>query len=40
MTMPQALIYVERIDGCSETRIIFQVLFPNIIPAIVTIGIL
>ena len=40
MTMPQALIDAARIDGCSETRIIFQILFPNIIPTIVTVGIL
>ena len=40
MTIPQALIDAARIDGCSELRIIFQVLFPNIIPTIVTVGIL
>lgn len=40
MTIPQALIDAARIDGCSEIRIIFQVLFPNIIPTIVTVGIL
>jgi len=40
MTIPQALIDAARIDGCSEVRIIFQVLFPNIIPTIVTVGIL
>ncbi len=40
MSIPQALIDAARIDGCSELRIIFQVLFPSIIPTIVTVGIL
>jgi multiple sugar transport system permease protein len=40
MSVPQALIDAARIDGCSEMRIIFQVLFPSIIPTIVTVGIL
>ncbi|MBT8220720.1 MAG: carbohydrate ABC transporter permease [Saprospiraceae bacterium] len=40
MSIPQALIDAARIDGCSEIRIIFQVLFPSIIPTIVTVGIL
>ena len=40
ISMPKALIEAARVDGCSELRIIFQVLFPNIIPTIVTVGIL
>ena len=40
MSMPQALIDAARIDGCNDMRIIFQVLFPSIIPTIVTVGIL
>ena len=40
MSMPQALIDAARIDGCGNMRIIFQVLFPSIIPTIVTVGIL
>jgi len=40
MGIPQALIDAARVDGCSEFRIIFQVLFPNIIPTIVTVAIL
>ncbi len=40
MSIPQALIDAARIDGCSELRIIFQVLFPSLIPTIVTVGIL
>lgn len=40
MSIPQALIDAARIDGCNNMRIIFQVLFPSIIPTIVTVGIL
>lgn len=40
MSIPQALIDAARVDGCSELRIIFQVLFPSIIPTIVTVGII
>lgn len=39
-TIPQALIDAARIDGCSEFRIIFQILWPNSVPALVTIGII
>jgi ABC-type glycerol-3-phosphate transport system permease component len=39
-SIPQALIDAARIDGCSEFRILFQILFPNIIPTIVVVGIL
>ena len=39
-TIPDALIDAARVDGCSEPRIIFQILFPNIVPTIVTVGIL
>jgi len=39
-TIPQALIDAARIDGCNEFRIIFQILWPNAIPALVTIGII
>ncbi len=38
--LPQALIDAARLDGCSETGIIFRVLWPNIKPTIVTIAIL
>jgi ABC-type glycerol-3-phosphate transport system permease component len=38
--MPRALIDAARVDGCSDFRILFQVLFPNIIPTIVIVGIL
>jgi len=39
-TIPQDLIDAARIDGCGEFRIIFQILWPNIIPSLVTIGII
>lgn len=39
-TIPQDLIDAARIDGCGEMRIIFQILWPNIVPALVTIGII
>ena len=38
--IPQDLIDAARIDGCSELRIIYQILWPNIIPSLVTIGII
>ncbi|GJM35203.1 MAG: sugar ABC transporter permease [Saprospiraceae bacterium] len=38
--IPPALLDAARVDGCSEFRILFQVLFPNIIPTIVIVGIL
>jgi len=39
-TIPQDLIDAARIDGCGEFRIIYQILWPNIIPSLVTIGII
>ncbi len=39
-TIPQDLIDAARIDGCGELRIIFRVLWPNSIPALVTVGII
>ena len=38
--IPQALVDAARVDGCGELRIIFQILFPNIIPTIVMVGII
>lgn len=40
MSIPKALVEAARIDGCSDFRILFQILFPNIIPTIVIVGIL
>lgn len=39
-SIPQDLIDAARIDGCGELRIIFRILWPNSIPALVTIGII
>ena len=39
-TIPQVLIDAARIDGCNEFQIIFRVLWPNSIPALVTVGII
>ncbi|MCB0570406.1 MAG: carbohydrate ABC transporter permease [Phaeodactylibacter sp.] len=38
--IPDDLIHAARVDGCGELRIIFQILFPNILPAIITVGII
>ena len=38
--IPNDLIHAARVDGCGELRIIFQILWPNIIPSIITVGIL
>ncbi len=38
--IPRDLIDAARIDGCGEIRIIFQVLWPNIVPTIITVAIL
>lgn len=40
MTIPQDLIDAARIDGCSEMRILFQILWPVSIPALVTVGLI
>ncbi len=40
MGIPNDLIDAARVDGCGELRIIFQVLWPNIKPTIVTVAIL
>jgi multiple sugar transport system permease protein len=39
-SIPDDLIHAARVDGCGELRIIFQVLCPNILPTIITVGIL
>jgi len=39
-TLPQDIIDAARIDGCGDLEIIFRILWPNSIPALVTIGIL
>ncbi len=40
MTIPQDLIDAARIDGCSEFQILFRILWPNSVPALVTVGII
>jgi multiple sugar transport system permease protein len=39
-SIPDDLIHAARVDGCGEVRIIFQILFPNIIPTIITVAII
>ena len=40
MSIPQDLIDAARIDGCSELRILFQVLWPVSVPTLITVGII
>ncbi len=40
LSIPQDLLDAARIDGCGEAQILFRVLWPNSIPAIVTVGII
>lgn len=39
-SLPQDLIDAARIDGCNELQIIFRILWPSSIPALITIGII
>jgi ABC-type glycerol-3-phosphate transport system permease component len=39
-SIPKDLIDAARIDGCNEISIIFRILWPNAIPALVTVGII
>lgn len=39
-SIPDSLIDAARIDGCNELQIIFRILWPNSMPAIITIGII
>jgi multiple sugar transport system permease protein len=39
-TIPQDLIDAARMDGCSEFRILFQILWPLSVPTLVTAGII
>lgn len=40
ITIPQDLLDAARIDGCSELRILFKVLWPLSVPTLITVGIL
>ncbi len=39
-TIPQDIIDAARIDGCGELKILFRILLPNSIPALITVGII
>jgi len=39
-SIPKDMIDAARIDGCGEFRILFRILWPNSIPAIITVGII
>ncbi len=39
-SIPDDLIDAARVDGCGEMRIIYQILWPNIIPTIITVAII
>ena len=39
-SIPDSLIDASRLDGCNELQIIFRILWPNSMPAIITIGII
>lgn len=39
-SIPDDLIHAARVDGCGELRIIFQILWPNIIPTLITVAII
>ena len=40
LTLPQSLIDAARIDGAGELRILFQIVWPSSVPALVTAGLL
>ena len=40
LSIPQDLIDAARIDGCGELRILFQILWPVSVPALITVGII
>jgi ABC-type glycerol-3-phosphate transport system permease component len=40
MSIPQDLIDAARIDGCNEFQILFRILWPNSIPALIAVGII
>lgn len=39
-SLPEDLLDAARIDGCNEFQILFRILWPNSIPALVTVGII
>jgi hypothetical protein len=40
MSIPQALIDAARVDGCSDLRILFRIVWPLSRPVVITVGIL
>lgn len=40
MSIPQDLIDAARIDGCNELQILYRILWPNSVPALITVGII
>lgn len=38
--LPDALVSAARVDGCKEWTIVYRILMPNIIPTIITVGII
>jgi multiple sugar transport system permease protein len=40
LSIPQDLIDAAKIDGCSEWRILFQILWPISLPTLITVGII
>jgi multiple sugar transport system permease protein len=40
MNIPQDLIDAARIDGCNDFQILFRILWPNAVPALITVGII
>jgi len=39
-SIPQDIIDAARIDGCNEFQILFKILWPNAVPALITVGII
>lgn len=40
MSIPQDLIDAARMDGCNELQILYRILWPNSVPALITVGII
>jgi ABC-type glycerol-3-phosphate transport system permease component len=40
MSIPEDLLDAARIDGCNELQILFRILWPNSVPALITVGII
>jgi ABC-type glycerol-3-phosphate transport system permease component len=40
MSIPKDLIDAARMDGCNELQILYRILWPNSVPALITVGII